>query len=319
MDQAVKMDHREFETTIKQLQKTVALNEAASNVLAILERLKKEAMPTEDMLRATRAGVFVTKLRHNPNKDIARIAGELVARWKKLVETEKNARMQKRKQSSPATPSPSLSTAALPASGAKPAASSASPAPSASASDVYKGNPEKRTHQVDTIDIKRTGDVTRDGTIGLLYNGLAYRSTLAPEAVMKRAVEIELAGMKHFGGANDAYKKKMRSLFHNLKVKSNKSLGENVMSGKITADRFVAMTQDELKSDEQRKKEEDLQLENMKKAHVPMAEKSISDALKCGKCGQKKVSYSQAQTRSADEPMTTFCECTVCGNRWKFS
>jgi transcription elongation factor S-II len=41
--------------------------------------------------------------------------------------------------------------------------------------------------------------------------------------------------------------------------------------------------------------------------------------LTCGKCGQKKVSYSQAQTRSADEPMTTFCECTVCGNRWKFS
>jgi len=57
----------------------------------------------------------------------------------------------------------------------------------------------------------------------------------------------------------------------------------------------------------------------MKKAQVPMAEKSISDALKCGKCGQKKVSYSQAQTRSADEPMTTFCECMVCGNRWKFS
>ncbi|KAG7124113.1 Transcription elongation factor S-II like protein [Verticillium longisporum] len=91
------------------------------------------------------------------------------------------------------------------------------------------------------------------------------------------------------------------------------------MDGKITADRFVTMTQDELKSAEQRKRENELQEENMKKAQVPMAEKSISDALKCGKCGQKKVSYTQAQTRSADEPMTTFCECTVCGNRWKFS
>ena len=39
----------------------------------------------------------------------------------------------------------------------------------------------------------------------------------------------------------------------------------------------------------------------------------------CGKCKQSRVAYSQAQTRSADEPMTTFCECTVCGNRWKFS
>jgi hypothetical protein len=72
-----------------------------------------------------------------------------------------------------------------------------------------------------------------------------------------------------------------------------------------------------LKSAERRKIDEKLEEENMKKAQVPMAEKSISDALRCGKCGQKKVSYTQAQTRSADEPMTTFCECTVCGNRWK--
>ena len=26
----------------------------------------------------------------------------------------------------------------------------------------------------------------------------------------------------------------------------------------------------------------------------------------------------QMQTRSADEPMTTFVTCTVCNNRWKF-
>lgn len=41
--------------------------------------------------------------------------------------------------------------------------------------------------------------------------------------------------------------------------------------------------------------------------------------MQCGKCKFMKVAYSQAQTRSADEPMTTFCECMNCGNRWKFS
>lgn len=41
------------------------------------------------------------------------------------------------------------------------------------------------------------------------------------------------------------------------------------------------------------------------------------DRFTCGKCKQSKVSYSQAQTRSADEPLTTFCECVLCGNRWK--
>ena len=39
---------------------------------------------------------------------------------------------------------------------------------------------------------------------------------------------------------------------------------------------------------------------------------------KCGKCKTKKTTYTQAQTRSADEPMTTFVTCLNCGNRWKF-
>jgi len=39
---------------------------------------------------------------------------------------------------------------------------------------------------------------------------------------------------------------------------------------------------------------------------------------KCGKCKSKKTDYYQMQTRSADEPMTTYVTCMACGNRWKF-
>lgn len=39
--------------------------------------------------------------------------------------------------------------------------------------------------------------------------------------------------------------------------------------------------------------------------------------LKCGKCKGKKTTYYQMQTRSADEPMTTFVTCHDCGNKWK--
>jgi len=74
-----------------------------------------------------------------------------------------------------------------------------------------------------------------------------------------------------------------------------------------------------MKSKEQREEDAKIEKENMREAMVAKEEKSISTALECGKCHQKKVSYSQAQTRSADEPMTTFCECLNCGNRWKFS
>lgn len=41
--------------------------------------------------------------------------------------------------------------------------------------------------------------------------------------------------------------------------------------------------------------------------------------LKCGRCKTYKTTYYQLQTRSADEPLTTFVTCTNCDNRWKFS
>lgn len=38
---------------------------------------------------------------------------------------------------------------------------------------------------------------------------------------------------------------------------------------------------------------------------------------KCGKCKNRKTTYYQMQTRSADEPLTTFVRCLVCDTRWK--
>lgn len=37
----------------------------------------------------------------------------------------------------------------------------------------------------------------------------------------------------------------------------------------------------------------------------------------CRKCKSKKTRYYQMQTRSADEPMTTFVTCLQCNTRWK--
>ena len=90
------------------------------------------------------------------------------------------------------------------------------------------------------------------------------------------------------------------------------------MSGAISATRFVVMSHEEMRSDERKAEDERIAKENMDKAMVAKEVKVFSASLQCGRCKEKKVSYSQAQTRSADEPMTTFCECTVCGNRWKF-
>jgi len=232
----------------------------------------------------------------NTNKDVARLASEIVAKWKKTVSADQEARKRKMAGSSP----PKMESPEK-----------------ANEPQRFTGDVAKRRWEHEKVDIKRTGIPTRDNCIGLLYNGLAFMSNEPSVHVVIKAMEVEAAAFDTFNGESSEYKAKLRSLYQNLKAISNRELGPRVMSGEITAAQFVVMSHEELKSAERKRQDEALEHENMKKAQVPMAEKSISDALRCGKCGQKKVSYTQAQTRSADEPMTTFCECTVCGNRWK--
>ena len=44
---------------------------------------------------------------------------------------------------------------------------------------------------------------------------------------------------------------------------------------------------------------------------------AMTERYKCRKCGSRKCSYYEMQTRSADEPMTQFFTCLDCKNRWK--
>lgn len=45
--------------------------------------------------------------------------------------------------------------------------------------------------------------------------------------------------------------------------------------------------------------------------------RGATSEFKCRKCHKSECSYYQLQTRSADEPMTTFVTCFNCGNNWK--
>ena len=45
---------------------------------------------------------------------------------------------------------------------------------------------------------------------------------------------------------------------------------------------------------------------------------ATTDIFTCKKCKQNRCTVHQMQTRSADEPMTTFVNCIVCNNTWKF-
>ncbi|KAG8163578.1 hypothetical protein KVR01_006875 [Diaporthe batatas] len=300
---------RELADKLVSFAKAVTGGEPDSTILRMLKEFESGDPPSEDNLRKTGAGKVAGKLRSNSNKEISTVAVKVVEKWRKSVGNKSNAKGDARlkaKISSSRTSTPSNNA-------------SPGPPPTPSANQPYQGDTEKRHFKLDKVDLKRTTSETRNNCVGMLYNGLAYRSTDSVEVVVAKAVEVEAAAYKHLKGEGAEYKSKIKSLFSNLKVKSNRELGRRVMSGEISAAEFVKMSQDELKSQELRERDSKLEKENMNKAQVAQPEKSISTALTCGKCGQKKVSYSQAQTRSADEPMTTFCECLVCGNRWKFS
>ncbi|KAL9044790.1 MAG: hypothetical protein Q9214_002096 [Letrouitia sp. 1 TL-2023] len=311
------MDIKEVIEKSRALTKATTAGEPSGNIINLLNELKNGVAPTEDLLRSTKIGVVVNRSKQSKDPEIARLASEIVKKWRDEVQKHKGgtstpngtstttANGNKNKKM-PATPEPSA-TAAM--------ATTTAPEPPKSTVP-----PDQRDYKRDNISITRTSNATRDNCIGLLYNGLAHTSTVPPQTIISIASTVESAAFTVHGPESaPAYKSKIRSLFQNLKNKMNPSLRVRVLSGEITPEKFVVMTHEELRSAEQKAQDREYEKENKKNAEIGQPKRSISSSLECGKCKQRKVSYSQAQTRSADEPMTTFCECTVCGNRWKVS
>jgi transcription elongation factor S-II len=96
---------------------------------------------------------------------------------------------------------------------------------------------------------------------------------------------------------------KIRSLFQNLK--SNSALRQNLVAGQLSVERLSTMTSAEMASDERREENHKLQEMNIFKAQGAQPKNATTNEFMCGKCKQRKVSYYQMQTRSADEPMTS--------------
>jgi DNA-directed RNA polymerase subunit M/transcription elongation factor TFIIS len=60
--------------------------------------------------------------------------------------------------------------------------------------------------------------------------------------------------------------------------------------------------------------DEKIKQEEMQKESIML---QATDLFTCYKCKKNKCTYYELQTRSADEPSTTFVTCLNCGNKWK--
>ncbi|WOL18631.1 hypothetical protein Cni_G27428 [Canna indica] len=132
------------------------------------------------------------------------------------------------------------------------------------------------------------------------------------------AVMVESLMFEKLGRSNGAQKLKYRSIMFNLKDSNNTDLRRRVLLGDVKPERLVVMTPEEMASDKRKRANEQIKEKALFECERAGAPKATTDQFKCGRCGQRKTTYYQLQTRSADEPMTTFVTCVNCNNHWKF-
>ncbi|KAF3202767.1 RNA polymerase II elongation factor [Orbilia oligospora] len=301
------------------LDKAVREKLPATHITEILGRLKSDVVATEQILRETKIGMIVNKLRGHADKTVSELAKDIVNKWKKDVSMK-----PKSGSSSDAKGGVAMKKEASTNGGTsgKDTPNKSTPTPSVPRKTGGSSvDPMKRSHKTDGVECNIFGgDEVRTKSLAMIYDGLVIGALATPDDVFKLAKDTEYNLYRNHGSKTDtAYRNKLRSLFFNLKDPKNPNLRNNVISGRIEPMRLASMTSEEMASAERKREDEKIEQENMKEAMVAKAPTSVTDQLRCGKCGKRNVSYSQAQTRSADEPMTTFCECLQCGNRWKFS
>ncbi|XP_016143517.1 transcription elongation factor A protein 3 isoform X8 [Sinocyclocheilus grahami] len=166
----------------------------------------------------------------------------------------------------------------------------------------------------------QTGDPIRDKCIEMVTAALRtdddYKDYGANCEGM--AAEIEDHIYQEIKATDMKYKNRVRSRISNLKDHKNPNLRKNVLAGAIELSRIAVMTAEEMASDELKLLRNVLTQEAIREHQMAKTGGTSTDLLQCGKCKKKNCTYNQVQTRSADEPMTTFVLCNECGNRWKF-
>ena len=172
--------------------------------------------------------------------------------------------------------------------------------------------------------IEQTNNATRDRSRDVIAYGLALAhcegncEDISVTSLARIVEEVEDAMSEKWKDLGKEYKAKLRQLAFNMKDPKNPDLRRAIAKREIDATTLIDLSSEELGSDERRAANQSIREHAEAEAVRGQRKEASTTAFKCGKCGQRACTFYQLQTRSADEPMTTFVTCVNCENRWKF-
>jgi DNA-directed RNA polymerase subunit M/transcription elongation factor TFIIS len=133
---------------------------------------------------------------------------------------------------------------------------------------------------------------------------------------MDRAREINQEPAWDNHKYSSIYKQKFLQFQHNLKM--SPVLKGWILNKKIKTKDVIDMRPEDLwPNGPYAKAMEDRIIKDIRKNYLAQEIKNQDGLFKCDRCKSKKTTYYQLQTRSADEPMTTFVSCLNCDRNWK--
>lgn len=113
---------------------------------------------------------------------------------------------------------------------------------------------------------------------------------------------------------NKTYAVIARRVLANISYTPNaKEFKSKIINGNINSYDVASFTKEEMYPELWGR----LKAENLAKKELKKEIVHEDGMFKCNKCKSMKTVYYQMQTRSADEPMTTYVTCTECAARWK--
>ncbi|XP_045154792.1 transcription elongation factor A protein 3 [Echinops telfairi] len=337
----------------KKLEKMVA-RKHTEGALDLLKKLNSCQMSIQ-LLQTTRIGVAVNGVRkHCSDKEVVSLAKVLIKNWKRLLDSPGLPRGEKGGERDPAQKndrepdcpdwkaeaglsSPRKRPRDEPkdrrdSTDSKSPAASSPKRPSVERSNSNKSRAETPKTPSSPVTptfapsacllppCYLTGDSVRDKCVEMLSAALKADDEYKDYGINcdKMASEIEDHIYQELKSTDMKYRNRVRSRISNLKDPRNPSLRRNVLSGAISAGLIAKMTAEEMASDELRELRNAMTQEAIREHQMAKTGGTTTDLFQCSKCKKKNCTYNQVQTRSADEPMTTFVLCNECGNRWKF-